>query len=616
MKSRSVALLLAVVLMVSLAVAGAPAAQAAGVGRLPKALLETAEQLAAEHDAARFLVYDVDGDGSGELTALYCENDQYLFCRLFGLDRAGNAVEIFSNGGELLAGSPDCSMLEVNFEGAARLAYRYHNFSGTAIEDYTIFVPSPSGSIQTHTLRAEEDVAGDVGYSLYWQDGAEISTDQFHAIHDNAVDLAGVWVPGDGSTTDSAMEISQLTATYGTRQPAEEPAPAEVAAAIPETGVWEVYQSDYNQILFQPEAHRYVATIDLLEAYGSVVGTYSEDSSGRIDCQVEYKNFGEGYSDDPSTSFVLQRSGTRLDVPSQVWYLYPGQTVFYYDRSFTVEPESGTGTTTADVNFRSGPGTDYFNMVQLYAGLPMVITGRVGDWYRVEYRVGEHYTPGFINAAYVKMDRKAASDAGEIKERPAEGVIQTPVPAAGSDANYELLRDYWTNSVGLSCPGVLGDVDRDGQDDLVYVDDTDGQEKVRGYVLTVKNGAVRSTLVEEAVPAHVDGYFNLFVRLNSDGTADLINYKDAMYQGYGGCAYTVFHLDENGNKVETDSLSVSNNGSSPVSSEQLDRFNSSGGELIRGTTCLYTSGLEGLVPFDGVVFPQETAGQLLEKALS
>ena len=518
MKSRFAALLLTVVLMVSLAAAGAPTAQAAGVGRLPKVLLETAEQQAAEHDDPRFLIYDVDGDGSGELAVLYCE-DEHLFCRLFGLDRAGNAVEIFSNGGELLAGSPDCWMVEITFEGAARLAYRYHNFGGTAIEEYTVFVPSPSGAVETHTLRAEEDVAGDVGYSLYWQDGAEITTDQFHAIHDNGVVLAGVWQPGDGVSTDSAMGISQLEAAYGTQKPAGEAAPAEAAGSVPETGVWEVYQSDYNQIIFQPEAHRYVATIDLLEAYGSVVGTYSEDGSGRLDCQVEYKNFGESYSDDPSTSFVLQRSGDRLDVPKQVWYLYPGQTVFRYDRSFTVEPESGTGTTTADVNFRSGPGTDYFNMTLLYAGLPVTVTGRVGDWYRVEYRVGEDYTPGFISAEYVEMDTKTAAAAGQAKERPEEGVIQTPVPADGGDVNYDLLRSYWIENVGEDCSGVFGDVDGDGQDDFIYVDDFSGAEEVRGYVLTVKDGAVRSILVEEAVPVHMDGYFNLFVRSNDDGTS-------------------------------------------------------------------------------------------------
>lgn len=597
MKKKWRGLAAAMAVLLAFVWTGPAKADAAGGGQLPAVLLEKARELAGSYEAG-FLVYDVDGDGSGELAALYRDSKDFVFCEAFGLDPNGNAMEIFNSGGELLAGSPGFTLEEVVFEGERRLAYHYHNFSGTAIDDLTIFVPASGGAIGTRTMRAEEDVAGDVGYSLYWQDGAEISAEAFHAVSDSAV----VLMPDENGR---GMDISQLTAEYGSRAAGAEAETAEASGLVTETGDWEVYLSDYNQIFFQQEAHKFVATIDLLELYGAVVGSYSEDSAGRILCQVEYKNFGKGYSDDDSTSFVLQRSGSRLDVPEQVWNLYPGNTVFTYAGSFTVEPDSGSGKLTGNgVRFRSGPGMDYFIMAGLDAGVPVTITGRVGDWYRVEYGTGELYspiTPGFVHSEYVE------------KDAPAAGAAQTKGAASGGDENIEKLTDYWNSSVGLDCHGVLGDVDRDGQADLIYVDETD---IVRGHVLTVKDGEVRSIVVEQAAPVHADGYFNLFVRVNGDGTADLINYKDAMFQGFGTCAYTVFHLDGDGNRVETDTLSVSDNVSSPVSSEQLDQFNSSGGALIRGTTCLYTSGLEGILSFDGVVFPSETVSQVLEKALS
>lgn len=56
------------------------------------------------------------------------------------------------------------------------------------------------------------------------------------------------------------------------------------------------------------------------------------------------------------------------------------------DDTFTVTEDGGTITVTAnDVNIRSGPGTEYESIDKVSYGVPLAMTGKVGNWYQIDY---------------------------------------------------------------------------------------------------------------------------------------------------------------------------------------------------------------------------------------
>lgn len=194
---------------------------------------------------------------------------------------------------------------------------------------------------------------------------------------------------------------------------------SDAPAANQGENVWEVYNDLqfesggsylYSQILLDPSAHRYVAAINLLEMYGTVTGTYTESDSGEICCQIGERNFW-GYGDEGVTEFRLQRQGSVLTPTQTMWTFDPLYGVAYlYDHSFTLTPESGTGTVTGSgVHFRSGPGTDNLILFDLGQGETLDILGSVpaqqpgeDGWYMARYTFEGVVTTGYISAAYVQ----------------------------------------------------------------------------------------------------------------------------------------------------------------------------------------------------------------------
>ena len=131
-----------------------------------------------------------------------------------------------------------------------------------------------------------------------------------------------------------------------------------------------------------------------------------------------------------------------------------------------------------------------------------------------------------------------------------------------------------------------------------------------------KNGAVKTILLDEGTDSHVSGYFNLFVRTDeAQGTADLIDYTDAMYQGYGSCTFSVFHLDQEGNRVETDSLTVESVGDSPITDAQLADFDRQAVQLLDRTACYYASGLDDILMQANILYPQISTNWIFDMGI-
>lgn len=176
---------------------------------------------------------------------------------------------------------------------------------------------------------------------------------------------------------------------------------------------WEVYNAvstdssgSYlsNQFLLNPGTHEYIATVNLLEAYGTVIGHYTESAYGEVCCEIETKDFW-GYRDDDATEFWLQRQDDKLVPIQDIWCLYGVE--FDYARDFTVTPDEGTGTVTGDsVSFFSGPSTEDIILFELNSGDAVTILGAVDDWLMVEYDSEDMVAAGlkvigFMSSEYI-----------------------------------------------------------------------------------------------------------------------------------------------------------------------------------------------------------------------
>lgn len=176
---------------------------------------------------------------------------------------------------------------------------------------------------------------------------------------------------------------------------------------------WEVYNATYtdssgtyisDQILLNPGTHEYIATVNLLEAYGTVIGNYTESAYGEVCCEIETKDFW-GYGDDDATELWLQWQDDKLVSIQDVWSLYGLE--FDYVRDFTVTRDEGTGTVTGDsASFFSGPSAEDIILFELNSGDTVTILGAVDDWLMVEYASEDMVAAGlkvigFMSSEYI-----------------------------------------------------------------------------------------------------------------------------------------------------------------------------------------------------------------------
>jgi hypothetical protein len=124
---------------------------------------------------------------------------------------------------------------------------------------------------------------------------------------------------------------------------------------------------------------------------------------------------------------------------------------------------SSTGTTTAAVNLRSGPGTTFARLTALVPGTALTVLGQQGDWLQVQ--VGPQ--PGYVHKNYVTVagavpvsaavsapgvaPAPAASPAPQPPAAPAVIPAPAPIPAPGGvspkDAPLEPLPSEQINTI-------------------------------------------------------------------------------------------------------------------------------------------------------------------------
>lgn len=151
----------------------------------------------------------------------------------------------------------------------------------------------------------------------------------------------------------------------------------------------------------------------------------------------------------------------KRSVYRRIWHL--GSFIFLAGASWATalalaQPTKGSYLTTADVNLRSGPGTNYEVVTTIPKGIRVNVVGREGNWLKVESKQGNK--PGYIDERYARpletqqiaqSKSSAPSVAGtyrtlrdvELREGPGTKYkVVTPLPA-GVKINVVRAEGEW-----------------------------------------------------------------------------------------------------------------------------------------------------------------------------
>ena len=170
---------------------------------------------------------------------------------------------------------------------------------------------------------------------------------------------------------------------------------------------------------------------------------------------TEYVNFRTGPGTNYSSKGVIP-SGTGItvtDTSNSEWYavrLSDGSTGYIYAEYISVSGSNTTedgevnAKTTADVNFRSGPGTNYNSKAVIGSGTGIIVTDTSNSqWYAVRLTNG---STGYIYAEYIRI----TGDVG-TPSAPADGTVRAKTTAdvnlrKGAGTNYGVIRVVGNNT--------------------------------------------------------------------------------------------------------------------------------------------------------------------------
>ena len=173
---------------------------------------------------------------------------------------------------------------------------------------------------------------------------------------------------------------------------------------------------------------------------------------------TEYVNFRTGPGTNYSSKGVIP-SGTGItvtDTSNSEWYavrLSDGSTGYIYAEYISVSGSNNAedgevnAKTTADVNFRSGPGTNYNSKAVIGSGTGIIVTDTGNSqWYAVRLTNG---STGYIYAQYIKITSATAMPAPT--EAPADGTVRAKTTAdvnlrKGAGTNYGVIRVVGNNT--------------------------------------------------------------------------------------------------------------------------------------------------------------------------
>ena len=173
---------------------------------------------------------------------------------------------------------------------------------------------------------------------------------------------------------------------------------------------------------------------------------------------TEYVNFRTGPGTNYSSKGVIP-SGTGItvtDTSNSEWYavrLSDGSTGYIYAEYISVSGSNTTedgevnAKTTADVNFRTGPGTNYSSKGVIPSGTAITVTDTSNSqWYAVRLSDG---STGYIFAQYIKITSATAPSAPT--EAPADGTVRAKTTAdvnlrKGAGTNYGVIRVVGNNT--------------------------------------------------------------------------------------------------------------------------------------------------------------------------
>lgn len=208
------------------------------------------------------------------------------------------------------------------------------------------------------------------------------------------------------STNKSSSTKTDVSKPSPTPKPTARPTSTPKPTAIPpeEEHIYEFYSNKedmYSEVVFDVSEQRYVFIANLLECYGTICGTYTEDSSGTIRCAIEGKDFA-GFTREDFDAFHLYRSGDTISISTEIWNLYPDSCMFTLDYTLEYTPMDKVGTISGEgVRLRTRPNTDSIIITEYSRGTQVNLLGKCGDWYMIKYSWDGWVEGGFVSADYI-----------------------------------------------------------------------------------------------------------------------------------------------------------------------------------------------------------------------
>lgn len=165
-----------------------------------------------------------------------------------------------------------------------------------------------------------------------------------------------------------------------------------------------------SQFLFCAEDSSFIFTVNTMEGYETYSGDYmvTDAHNGTVYCNITKRScvVGSAFNTSPFdlTGISLTAGGGQIRLLHQAFSVQENET-FTYAGEVPITLEYAAATVTGDaVRIRCGPGTEYTDVWQFDSGTPVTVTGRSGDWYRVDYSVDDLTMTGFMSAQYVSVN--------------------------------------------------------------------------------------------------------------------------------------------------------------------------------------------------------------------
>ena len=153
--------------------------------------------------------------------------------------------------------------------------------------------------------------------------------------------------------------------------------------------------------------------------------------------------------------------------------------------------------------------------------------------------------------------------------------------SADTSAAVAAYKNYFYDHFTENDYVYLADVTHDGVEDMLVVQKfSDNEYLLYAWIFTIEDdGMIKEIYQERTGIDHTSGFFNWFIKISDDGTANLGREYYGLWQGYGAETFVESYFDNEGNEYPIEQIEVNSDDPSSVgadgavTSEAMRKFN-------------------------------------------